>query len=281
MDKILKEITDSTLNELLNQHIIMPSQYYKTFDKHSKDRDMYIYDEEFEHSLTDIIDKEFERINQYMSQTVESVDDLNNITNSAQEAIINKDAQQLMKVNQQVKKLKNTIESLQNEIFKDDLTKLYNRKYLIHKMVNEESKFKNDGFVVLIDINNFRKINQKYGELIADNVLIYSINYILKKLAKEDIETKCIRYAGDKFLFFFKKEKQQQLTELFDNIRLGLLNSTVKSKSGHIITISFSYGSTLYGTSDNLQNVLLILDDLVKEDKFLLLENGNKQETND
>lgn len=276
MDKVLKMITDSTINELLNQNIIMPSQYYKTFDKHSKNNNMYIYDDEFEKQLSEMIDKEFEKINQYMSQTVDGVDALDTITQDAQNAIINKDAAGLMKANEQVKKLKTQIESLQNEIFKDELTKLYNRKYLFHKLLDEKGSFQKEGYAVLIDINNFRKINQKYGQIIADNVLIYTVNFILKKLSNENIKSTAIRYAGDKFIFLFKKEYAKKINDLFKNIRLDLVNSTVKSKSGHIISISFCFGGITYKPKDNLQTFLLELDDLIQQDRFNLLNNSKK-----
>lgn len=277
MDKMLRMITDSTINELLNQEVIMPSQYYKTFDKHSKNNDMYIYDEDFEKEISVLIDKEFDKINHYMSQTVDSVDELDTITTEAQDAIDKKDTQQLMKVNGQVKKLKSQLESLQNEIFKDELTKLYNRKYLHHKLLDTNGKFKSNGLIVLIDINNFRKINEKYGQLIGDNVLIYTMNFILKKLDKENIKTTTIRYAGDKFLFFFNAENEKKIAQLFKNIRFDLLNSTVKSKSGHIITISFGFGTSAFSPKNEFQSLLMSLDDLVKEDKFALLNNQLKK----
>ncbi|MEA1915635.1 MAG: GGDEF domain-containing protein [Campylobacterota bacterium] len=270
MNKKLKNITDSTINQLLNQDIIMPSQYYTTFDKNAKDIDMYIHDDEFEKEISVVLEGEFEKISQYMNQTIHNINELSDATNSAESAIQNRDIEQLMKVNSHVQKLKKNIESLENEIYKDSLTKLYNRKYLNMKFLNENDTFNKKGIMVLVDINNFSKIIKKYGQLIGDNILRYAVSFIQKRLQKESIKCTFIHYSGDKFILFFKDQSQNSLNTLFDNIRFELLSKTLKSKSGHIISISFSYAVSSYLKNDKFYPTLLNADDIIKEDKFNL-----------
>jgi len=270
MNKKLKDITDNTINQLLNQDIIMPSQYYTTFDKNAKDKHMYIHDEEFEHEINDVIEKEFKKINEYMNDTIENIDNLENVTNNVENAIKNKDLKELMKANQHIKKLKENIVSLQNEIYTDELTKQYNRKYLNMKFLNKNDTFKKKGTMVLVDINNFSKIIKKYGQLIADNVIKFTVAFIQKRLDKEGISHTFIHYSGDKFIIFFKNPNKDELNSLFNNIRLELINKTIKSKSGHIINIIFSYAVLQYNKDDKFYPLLLTADDMIKEDRFKL-----------
>ncbi len=270
MNKKLKQITDTTINQLLNQDIIMPSVYYTTFDKNAKDKEMYIHDENFEKEITEVIEKEFEKINDYMNGTIENIDELETVTNNVQNAINNKDLKELMKANQHIKKLKNNILSLQNEIYTDELTKQYNRKFLNMKFLNKNDTFTKKGTMVLIDINNFAKIIKKYGQLIGDNVIKFTVSFLQKKLEKENLSYTFIHYSGDKFIIFFKNSQVEELNSLFNNIRLELINKTIKSKSGHIINIIFSYAILNYHKDDKFYPLLLTADDMIKEDRFKL-----------
>jgi diguanylate cyclase (GGDEF)-like protein len=270
MNKKLKDITDITINQLLNQDIIMPSQYYTTFDTNAKDKHMYIHDEEFEKEINEVIQEEFKKINDYMNHTIKNIDDLESVTSNVENAIKNKDLKELMKANQHIKKLKENIISLQNEIYTDDLTKKYNRKYLNMKFLNSDDRFSKKGTMVLIDINNFEKIIKKYGQLIGDNVIRFTVSFIEKKLEKEISSYSFIHYSRDKFIIFFKNHTEDELKSLFNNIRLELLNKTVKSKSGHIINIIFSFAVLQYQKNDKFYPLLLNADDMIKEDRFKL-----------
>ena len=59
----LKEITDSTVCELLGNDIILPSNYFQCFDKYAKTVDLDLESESFEKELSELILDEFNEIN--------------------------------------------------------------------------------------------------------------------------------------------------------------------------------------------------------------------------
>ena len=59
MKKQLKKITDLTINELLNNEIILPSTYLDKFNYHAKELEVDLDDENFNKELNNLILKDF------------------------------------------------------------------------------------------------------------------------------------------------------------------------------------------------------------------------------
>jgi diguanylate cyclase (GGDEF)-like protein len=81
----------------------------------------------------------------------------------------------------------------------DELTGLYNRRFLKKLLPQkiEEAKAKGAPLsLFMIDVDKFKGINDNFGHLVGDKVLIEVANLIRKALREEDYP---IRYAGDEF----------------------------------------------------------------------------------
>lgn len=103
-------------------------------------------------------------------------------------------------LNDEVKKRKAKEEELQKMIEIDYLTKSYSKQYT-HKRL-EELKDNNEKFsVCIIDLDNFKKINDTYGHNFGDEVLLKTVTAI-----KDDIEDDGIigRFGGEEFILIFK-----------------------------------------------------------------------------
>ena len=98
---------------------------------------------------------------------------------------------------QALEKMKNKFQVLATI---DSLTKLHNR-YSLMKNLKENIKFSQSNTlplsVILLDIDFFKKVNDTYGHLIGDKVLI-SLSKIIKKALKEEYIAG--RYGGEEFL---------------------------------------------------------------------------------
>ncbi len=84
----------------------------------------------------------------------------------------------------------------------DDLTQIFNRRYFL-EIVHYHFKIihqKNSSAIMMIDIDNFKKINDTYGHLVGDDVLKYTVKQISENLREDDI---LARYGGDEFIVFF------------------------------------------------------------------------------
>lgn len=114
------------------------------------------------------------------------------------------------------KKYFRTVEIALNEYEKkaliDKLTEVFNRRGF-EKAV-ENCNFK---YFILIDLDNFKYINDSFGHEMGDMIL-KEFAQILKKYFKNDIIG---RWGGDEFIVCTNKEKKQ-LLEIFDSVNKNL-----------------------------------------------------------
>jgi len=99
---------------------------------------------------------------------------------------------------------------------RDSLTDLYNRRYLTQYLENMASQQRDRFYVLVVDIDNFRNINNTWGFLFGDQV-ISSISKILLQFQDESLGECVARYGGEKFVYvinassnidaFFKADK--------------------------------------------------------------------------
>lgn len=134
-------------------------------------------------------------------------------------------------------------ENLESEIIIDKLTSVYNRLYLEQLMAHSSLETQKDGiwYVMFIDVNKFKSINDNYGHHIGDEVLI-RIAHILKQSVRDtDL---IFRYGGDEFVLFISLEKGIDPQTIEDRIQSKLQESL--NFDGHLIKISLSIGITEY-----------------------------------
>lgn len=267
MKRNLKKITDKTVQDLLQNEIILPSSYFESFDKNAKDLSIDITDTTFENEVSDVIVEELKNINIYMQKTIKNIDSLSQATKDAQEAIKNKDEGTLTTINSSLNIMKNEIDELKNLIYLDELTKVYNRKWIYNHMINEEGTFQDEGILLFIDINDFNYIIDKYGNLIADNVIIYVSKFLSHKFKKETIDFKISRYSNDQFILFINSDNLINIISFINNIRIELSNSTLKSKSGLTFKTNFNFGLLKYNTTDIFQSTLETAAELSNQDR--------------
>ena len=188
MKKKLKKITDKTVQDLLQNEIILPSSYFESFDKNAKAIKVEISDDEFEQEVSTVLVEELKQINKYMEKTIKNMDNLSKATKEAQEAIKNKDESKLNSINLSLTTMKNELDSLKDLVYLDELTNVYNRKWVYNHAVKDDGTFGYSGTLLFIDINDFNYIVDKYGNLIADNVVIYITKFLSSKLKKEKLQ---------------------------------------------------------------------------------------------
>lgn len=95
----------------------------------------------------------------------------------------------------------------------DDLTRGYNRRYIFEKLKNIINK--EDFYLGIIDIDYFKKINDTYGHLIGDEIII-EIHEEIKKVFNEKNEITA-RIGGEEFMVITKKDKFEKLRKIIEN----------------------------------------------------------------
>ncbi|MGN0312318.1 MAG: GGDEF domain-containing protein [Lachnospiraceae bacterium] len=150
---------------------------------------------------------------------------------------------------------------------RDALTGVYNRRYLIGMIQDWMSKEHNHFSAVLIDIDNFKMLNDNYGHLYGDEILVE-----MARLMKEQMKDKGIvaRYGGEEFMLLFECSDRQTVLETMDRIRTGIAEYSMKTKQ---IKVTFSGGMEEYWTDAKIDMVLRAVDQKLYQAK----NNGKDQ----
>ncbi len=118
-----------------------------------------------------------------------------------------------------VTRLKKLENKLLKQAIKDELTGLYNRFYFkerIKKEVERAGRFDHALSFVMIDVDNFKFINDKFSHLEGDKVL-QGVGSILKKSTRKyDL---AFRYGGDEFLLVLPETSEKQAQVLVERIK--------------------------------------------------------------
>lgn len=83
----------------------------------------------------------------------------------------------------------------------DNLTELWNRNYLVTKVHEYLSDKDAKGMLLILDLDNFKSINDTYGHIIGDSVLIKFAEVLRRVIRKDDL---ACRIGGDEFILFLK-----------------------------------------------------------------------------
>jgi diguanylate cyclase (GGDEF)-like protein len=156
--------------------------------------------------------------------------------------------------------------SLMNELSEalktDKLTNLYNRRYFEDIIGNSflYGDFNRKTFsVVMIDLDDFKLINDTYGHKVGDEVLVYFAKAMKSIVRNEDL---VVRYAGDEFVLFLNNTDEKGALFVLDRIRESL-----KKYPKEDIKIKFSAGICEYNENMNLDKILTIADGKMYKEK--------------
>lgn len=145
--------------------------------------------------------------------------------------------------------------------FIDDLSGLYNRKYMNHylnKLQNDKPKHV---YGFLMDINDIKAINDTYGHLKGDYALIQFGKILQHSIDKDSV---AIRMGGDEFVIFAKLKSDEEALALKKQSKYNVRQFNIKSKEP--FHLSFSIGIAKFN-GKNTDAFLSAMDDSMYEAK--------------
>lgn len=100
----------------------------------------------------------------------------------------------------------------------DSITGTWNREQFEHKMnyLIKEKIYKN-GAMFIMDIDNFKNINEKYGHSYGDKVLRAIATEVLEYLPKD---VRLYRLDGDEFAFFYPMCTKETIEKIYEKIQM-------------------------------------------------------------
>ena len=114
----------------------------------------------------------------------------------------------------------------------DPLTKLTNRRTMdsvMKQWVEDKTPFA----MIILDIDKFKRVNDRYGHSVGDEVLIYLTDLMHRIVREQDI---CCRYGGEEFVILLPKSDKVTAYLTAERIREKL--EDMISPCGEVVTIS-------------------------------------------
>lgn len=136
----------------------------------------------------------------------------------------------------------------------DALTKLYNRGTFMEILTDEIDRCRNLGTsdlsLLMMDIDDFKRINDTYGHLVGDSVLFSLGNILRTHLRRGDVAA---RYGGEEFVVLASQPHHDQIFRMAENLRKRIEAS--KPEKG-IPQITVSIGCTTYVPGDTADTLI-------------------------
>lgn len=116
-----------------------------------------------------------------------------------------------------------TVDRLNEQVYRDTLTNAFNREYLTAKLSGIISR--GNCTVLMLDIDNFKKINDMYGHPVGDVVLQNCVGVLSSKLREQDV---VIRYGGDEFIVLLDFIDQDEAINIVARLNETFLSNSVQ-----------------------------------------------------
>ncbi len=166
------------------------------------------------------------------------------------------------------------MELLKEQSIMDQLTGLYNRRYLDDSSENIVSGIKRRGTnlgILMLDVDHFKEVNDRYGHDNGDVVLRNVAKQIRKSIRISDI---AVRFGGEEFLALLIDIKEGEGVAIAEKIRKAIESSPLEIPGGVVLKKTISIGVCEYPTdSDKFWQAVKFSDVALYEAK----ENGRNK----
>lgn len=161
-------------------------------------------------------------------------------------------------------KLKKELAQAQRDTLIDPLTRIWNRKGIeeVYKSyLSAIDRGETEVFaLVMIDIDNFKQINDNFGHLAGDHILREFTKAIITSIQQEHT---LVRWGGEEFILFITASKPEIniYKNLIERVRTNIALNPIKFEN-HEIPITASFGITVISDSKiKLEDAVSIADE--------------------
>ncbi len=151
---------------------------------------------------------------------------------------------------------------------KDSLTLLYNHG-AFHAKLNIEleraARYGRTLSVIMLDLDSFKEINDAYGHIVGDRILVMTAGVLCAHLRKSDVAA---RYGGDEFAVILPETDLAATATIAGRIAAGISQVRLDTRKGEVISFSASIGyAACQPDSKDRDGILNVADRLMYESK--------------
>lgn len=150
-------------------------------------------------------------------------------------------------------------------LYIDELSGLYNRRYLNGVLGKNEKTNKNSLYGIMMDVNDFKLVNDRFGHNEGDRALCKIGDLLFKSIPSNAI---AIRYAGDEFIILLFNSKEEQVKDTINEITQNLMIYNDSKEKPYALSLAMGY--TKFEDKDDASSFLNHMDKnmYIEKDKY-------------
>lgn len=145
---------------------------------------------------------------------------------------------------------------------RDSLTGLYNRRYLLKFLDERVWKHRNDYFIAMFDLDDFKQVNTKYNHKFGDKV-ICAVGDLIQKVGDETAGECVARYGCEKFIYLISAGSEVEAYAKVESIRKAVRQISFKDHPELQLTISGGLLPCNVKSVVDINQLLFRVDELV------------------
>jgi diguanylate cyclase len=174
--------------------------------------------------------------------------------------------QQVVLAEQRIERLKSELELVNKLVREDQLTGALNRRGLDDALEREAARAERNGTflcIALLDIDNFKRINDAYGHQVGDIVLVHLVAIIKETIRSNDLIG---RYGGEEFIVLLPDSRLDEAVAVMGRLQRELASKQIAWAKQQLV-VTFSAGVAARGKGENLEAFINRADHALYEAK--------------
>ncbi len=197
-----------------------------------------------------ITEKQADLLEQSSAEPLISFDKINEKFSDIQAHL----SDEVSRANEVIYTLLEQVKTLEIKTSLDPLTKTYNR-YALHEHIRtllEKEQLNFEIFALMVDVDNFKLINDKFGHIAGDKVLIFLAKLFKKALRDGD---RVYRFGGEEFIILLNRTDMEGARMVAERL-LMLCRNNKPLFQNQQITVTLSIGMTKIKEKDTIDTII-------------------------
>ncbi|WP_430009903.1 GGDEF domain-containing protein [Methylophaga lonarensis] len=156
---------------------------------------------------------------------------------------------------------------LEHQARTDALTGILNRGGLMERLkmeIDRASRYHQKLSVLMVDLDHFKDVNDKFGHLTGDAVLIEMSNLLIKAARATDVLG---RFGGEEYLLVLPETDAQSARQLAERIRRDVEQHRFVQDDGSYLSLTCSIGVTELCADQDKTSLLQVVDRMLYDAK--------------
>jgi two-component system cell cycle response regulator len=149
----------------------------------------------------------------------------------------------------------------------DSLTKLYNRRAVLgrlRELISFANRYKEDFSLIMLDIDHFKNVNDRYGHLAGDEVLEEIATLVRRNVRDTDIVG---RYGGEEFIIILPKTALASSWVVAERLRSIVEKAEMKDSADSVFFVTVSQGLAGWERGEDVTSLISRADEALYKAK--------------